>query len=91
MTQVQLEKKEFKMTFIFAGSIITSACMICITLGVYLGDWQSWRNHIDEKTNSLQNWQNEHESAPTYRIGGGHTVPYSWNGMRESATATATY
>jgi len=47
------EKVEIKITLITAGSILVGFTSLCITLGVYLGNWSEWRTGTDKNINCV--------------------------------------
>ncbi len=55
------EKTEFKMTLIKALSVLVSACIMSITIGRYLGNWEQWRKEIEKRIGDMEKRQGKNE------------------------------
>jgi len=51
------QKLTYKTTVIKAGSVLIGFASVCITLGIYLGDWQAWRKSTTDDVNTLKVWK----------------------------------
>jgi len=51
------EKLNFKITWIKAGALLASACIISFTIGIYMTDWNQWRRETTKDVGELKNWK----------------------------------
>lgn len=53
---VDITKKQFKMTYIKAGSLLIAAFSISISIGFVGGDWVSWRKQTTKDVTDLKQY-----------------------------------
>ncbi len=49
-----LQNITYKTTLIKAGAVLIGFASVCITMGIYLGDWSAWRYTTEKRVNRLE-------------------------------------
>ncbi len=57
------ERMNFKITYIKAGSLLISSCIVAFTFGHYMTDWQEWRKTTTEKVSVIEQWKEKVQTA----------------------------